>query len=101
MSEKDATPPRDKLAVALRYAPQRRDAPVVVAKGRGPVAEAIERRAVDAGVPFHADPELARVLETIPTGEEIPEALYVAVAEVLAFAYHLRGWRPGEDRGDP
>lgn len=94
MSGRDPPNPGPDVAVALRYRPGESSAPVVIAKGRGEVARAIERRAVDAGVPCHTDETLARVLETLPVGEEVPEALYVAVAEVLAFAYFVRGRRP-------
>ncbi len=89
-----STPPTDKIAVALRYDGRGDAAPVIVAKGRCTVAEAIERCAMDHDVPLHADPTLAQVLEHVPLGEEIPETLYVAVAEVLAFAYFLRGREP-------
>ena len=85
-------PPRK--AVALQYDPGKRDAPTVVATGSGAVAEAIIDRAREHGVPLQEDPALAAALAQIPLGDEIPEALYVAVAEVLAFAYLLSGKRP-------
>jgi flagellar biosynthesis protein len=45
-------------------------------------------------VPLREDPELAALLSQIPLGDEIPEALYLAVAEVIAFAYALSGKPP-------
>lgn len=77
----DAQRPR---ALALSYA--RKDkAPVVVAKGYGDVAEAIVRTARESGVYVHAAPELLRVLMRVDLDREIPESLYLAVAEVMAW----------------
>ncbi len=70
-------------------------APKVTAKGRGALAERIIRLAEAHDVPLCEDPALATALSHIPLGEEIPQALYVAVAEVLAFVYHMSGRRPG------
>jgi flagellar biosynthesis protein len=83
---------RPDLAVALHY--DGRNAPRVTAKGRGALAEQILALAEAHGVPLEQDPELAALLAQIPLGEEIPEALYLAVAEVIAFAYLLSGRRP-------
>jgi flagellar biosynthesis protein len=60
-----------------------------VAAGRGAVAERILERAREAGVPVHRDPDLADSLATLALGDEVPEALWTAVAEVLAWAYSL------------
>lgn len=71
------------LAVALQYdAP---DAPKVVAVGRGWLGEKIIATAREHGVPLEHNPVLAEALATIELDAEIPEALYLAVAEVLAF----------------
>jgi flagellar biosynthesis protein len=64
-------------------------APQVVATGRGHVAEQIIAAAQAAGVPVRSDPALAQTLAALELGEEIPEALYRAVAETLAWAYRL------------
>lgn len=80
------------LAVALVYDGEH--APRVTAKGRGVVAEQILASAQQHGVPLEGDPELATLLAQIPLGDEIPEALYRAVAEVIAFAYLVSGKRP-------
>ncbi len=79
-------------AVALSY--DRTRAPTVSAKGRGAIAERIADLAAEHGIPLREDPALAYALSQIPLGEEIPAALYVAVAEVLAFVYHLNGETP-------
>lgn len=81
-------------AVALRYAHGKDPAPRVVAKGRGEVAERIMALAREHGVPLHADPGLAALLEALDIEREIPPELYRAVAEVLVFVYRLNGrWR--------
>lgn len=85
------------IAVALRY--DGTGAPRVTAKGRSGVAERIVAVAREHGVPLQEEPDLAAVLARIPLGDEIPEALYRAVAEVIAFAYLLSGrWPPGLPR---
>jgi flagellar biosynthesis protein len=80
-------PERDVIA-ALRYTGD--GAPTVVAAGRGHVAATILARAREAGVPVHRDPELADALAGLALGQEVPEALWTAVAEVLAWAYELQ-----------
>jgi len=81
--------PRPDIAVALRY--DGRDAPRVTAKGEAELAQAICRIAEEHGVPLYENPQLAVVLSRIELGEEIPDVLYRAVAEVIAFAYLLSG----------
>ncbi len=78
------------LAVALRYRPGRDPAPRVAASGRGLLGERILALAREHGVPLREDPALAEALAGLPPGEAVPPALYLAVAEVLAFAYALR-----------
>lgn len=85
-------PHKQDLAVALRYDGQ--GAPRITAKGSGHVADRILALADDHGIPLQEDPELASLLAQVPLGDEIPEALYRAVAEVIAFAYLLSGKRP-------
>jgi flagellar biosynthesis protein len=80
------------VAVALLYDGE--NAPVVTAKGRGEVAERILQLAEEHGIPLQGDPELAAILAQIPLGSEIPQALYRAIAEVIAFAYLVSGKRP-------
>jgi len=81
----------ESLAVALRY--DGSGAPRVTAKGRGPVAAEILKRAREHDVPISNNGELVELLARVELGEEIPEALYVACAQVIAFAYHLRNKR--------
>lgn len=78
-----------KTAVALSYDGD--GAPRVTASGHGMVAERIIEVARENDVPYQQNAELARLLSQVELGDEIPRALYVAVAEVLAFAYTLSG----------
>lgn len=79
------------LAVALSYeAPH---APTVVAMGRGVVGEKIIATAKVHGVPLQENPALAEALSGVELDDEIPEALYVAVAQIIGFLM-----RPGRIR---
>lgn len=79
------------LAVALKYDRDTMNAPQVVAKGAGYIALRIKEIAQESGVPIVEDKALARTLyRDVEVGEEIPETLYVAIAEVLAHVYSLK-----------
>ena len=89
----DQAPPR-RNAAAIAYDAQdarRHRSPRVVAKGQGLVADEIIERARSAGVPVHESRELAALLTQVDLDQHIPPALYVAVAEVLAWVYRLEG----------
>ena len=90
MSKRDT--PDHQIAVALHYDWQ--GAPRVTAKGTGVIADSILALAREHGVPLHEDPALVTVLSQISLGEEIPEALYAGIAEVLAFVYQLTDATP-------
>jgi flagellar biosynthesis protein len=81
-------PPPRRQATALSYQKGQR-APRVVATGAGLVAERILQAARDAGVPVREDPALVQALAALELDAEVPEALWRAVAEVLAWAYRL------------
>ncbi|HOK06397.1 MAG TPA: flagellar biosynthesis protein FlhB [Syntrophales bacterium] len=84
------------LAVALRYDAAFMSAPVVVAKGAGHVAERIKELAREHRVPVVENREVARVLyKLVDVDGAIPENLYRAVAEILAYVYALRNGRVG------
>lgn len=87
------------LAIALYY--DQENAPRVTAKGEGELAEQILALAEEHGVPLERDPELAAMLAQIPLGDEIPENLYRAVAEVIAFAYIVAGKFPPGFQAEP
>ena len=80
--------PRRQHAVALAYAAGS-SAPTVVAKGQGLVAEQIIERAREAGVFVHESKELVSLLMDIDLDGQIPPALYRAIAELLAWLYHI------------
>lgn len=79
-------------AAALAYATAQRQggrAPRVTAKGSGCIADAIIERARAAGVPVHESRELVSLLMQVDLDQHIPPALYLAVAEVLAWVHRL------------
>ena len=87
-SAADATPRDREHAVALRYA-ENDAAPRVVAKGYGPIAEAIIARAEEHGLYVHRSADLVGLLMRVDLDERIPPELYIAVAELLAWVYEL------------
>jgi len=78
-----------KLAVALKYEDDGENAPVIVASGRGEIADRIIQTAKDIKVPVYEDSSLAQVLVSLEMGTEIPPELYQAVAQVIAFVWGL------------
>ncbi|HYS14227.1 MAG TPA: EscU/YscU/HrcU family type III secretion system export apparatus switch protein [Burkholderiaceae bacterium] len=88
----DRSPRRHAAALAYNSEDARRSrAPKVTASGQGLVADEIIERARAAGVPIHASRELSALLTQVDLDQHIPPALYVAVAEVLAWVYRLEG----------
>ena len=87
-------------AVALKYQEGGANrAPIVVAKGTNLIAARIRELAVENRVPMLEAPALARALHhNVELEQEIPAALYAAVAEVLAWVFQLRTWRAGHGR---
>jgi flagellar biosynthesis protein len=98
MSAADKTPTlAPTLAVALRY--DSGTTPVVVAKGRAEVAAKIAATAAEHGVAIEENPALAEALAHVDLDDEIPEALFRAVAEVIAFVLRARGEWTGTSNG--
>lgn len=79
-------------AIALRY--DGNEAPRVTAKGSGELAQQIVALAKECGIPLHEDADLITLLAELDLGDDIPQPLYRAVAEVIAFAYILTGKIP-------
>ena len=73
-----------KQAIALEYDPDN-EAPVVIASGKGALADRIIDKAKEAAVPVHRDDKLAETLSRLDIGEAIPPELYEVVAEILVF----------------
>ncbi len=80
---------KNQLAVALHY--DRTGAPRVVAKGRGSIGAKIVEVAKAHDIPIEENEVLAGALSNVELGDEIPEDLYKAVAEVLIFVLRLSG----------
>jgi flagellar biosynthetic protein FlhB/flagellar biosynthesis protein len=78
------------MAIAIQYDRNADNAPRVVAKGLRLKAEKIREIAKEAGVPIMKNISLANALYRVEVGEEIPEELYDAVAEVLNFVFALQ-----------
>ncbi|GMR08219.1 MAG: EscU/YscU/HrcU family type III secretion system export apparatus switch protein [Gammaproteobacteria bacterium] len=81
-----------KEAITLKYDGD--SAPRITAKGRGLLAEKILELASANDIPLHEDADLVTLLSQLDLGEEIPRSLYLAVAEVIAFAYKMSGKQP-------
>lgn len=80
------------LAVAIQYNPEKMAAPIVVAKGAGFMAQQIRRLALEHGIPIVERKPLAQALyRDVEVDHPIPNDKYAAVAEVLAYVYHLKG----------
>ena len=73
-----------KQAIALEYDPDN-EAPVVIASGKGALADRIIEKAKEAAVPVHRADKLAETLSRLDIGEAIPPELYEVVAEILVF----------------
>lgn len=84
MADKDKNK-KVKTAVALGYDPNENGAPVVLASGKGALAEKIIEQAQENKIPVHEDSKLADTLSKLEIGEMIPPELYEVVAEILVF----------------
>lgn len=88
----DQQPPPGKKAVAMHYDGQK--APTVSAAGSGELAQQIIELARQHGIPLFENEALLELLTEIGVGEEIPETLYLCIAQVIAFAYKIQGKFP-------
>jgi flagellar biosynthesis protein len=79
--------PKNLKAVALKFQMGKDEAPQVLAKGQGLMAEKLLAIAKEQGIPLYEDPELVEVLSKLDMGGAIAPELYQAVAEVLLFIY--------------
>ncbi len=82
------------LAVAIQYEHETMAAPIVVAKGAGLLAQRIRRLAREHGIPVIEKRPLAQALyKQVEINRPIPQGMYAAVAEILAYVYQLKGKR--------
>lgn len=79
-------------AIALTY--DGKNAPILSAKGDEELAEAILAIAREYEVPIYENAELVSLLARLELGDAIPEQLYRCIAEIIAFAWHLKGKCP-------
>lgn len=79
---------KQKLAIALKYEKEE-NAPKVIAKGKGIVADKIIEKATEVGIKTFEEKNLSKELYKIDIGNDIPEELYTSVAKILAFIYEL------------
>ncbi|MCC2615158.1 flagellar biosynthesis protein FlhB [Aestuariibacter halophilus] len=87
------------FSVAIKYDEKGNRAPVVIAKGGDELAMHIRKIAAAHGVPLVASPMLARaIFHTTEPDEEIPEKLFMAVAQVLAYVYQLKAFKAGKGK---
>lgn len=100
-SDQQPVTPREQ-AVALRYHPEKQDAPVLVAKGKGLVARHIIDKAMEHDIPIQEDASLVEVLSKLELNQQIPPELYQLVAEVLSFVYRadqrVKEWSDLDER---
>ena len=82
-------PSTKKQAVALRYDPKKDRAPKITGNGRGYLAEKILELARQHNIPIRQDKNLLQILSRLDLHQEVPAEVYKAVAEILAFIYHL------------
>ncbi|MDY6820026.1 MAG: EscU/YscU/HrcU family type III secretion system export apparatus switch protein [Deferribacterota bacterium] len=80
---------KNKKAAALRYRQQIDNAPKLVAKGQGSVADEIIKKAKEYGIHIKEDADLIEVLYSLDINEEIPASLYEVVAKLLAELYKI------------
>lgn len=78
-----------KEAVVLSYDQEKDEAPKIVAKGQGIIAENIIEKAKENDIPIQEDPSLMELLTEININQTIPEELFSAVAEVFSFIYQI------------
>lgn len=85
MDDKEKT----KIAIALKYDQEKGEAPKVIAKGSGEVAKNIIKKGEEAGITSLENKSLVEELFQLEINQEIPEELYIAVAEILTHVYKL------------
>ena len=91
--------PSPRQAIALSY--DGSSAPILSAKGDAELAELILATAREHEVPIYENADLVRILARLELGSEIPEALYRTLAEIIAFAWHLKGKCPAHLADQP
>ena len=107
MSERDNNKSNDKnnaeerlspdYAVALGYDPSKHNAPTVLAKGQGEIAQKIIQIAIDEGIEIRKDADLLQILKAVDIDSEIPIEAFSAVAEIISYIYKENGKEISKD----
>ncbi len=84
-------------AVALGYEPEKDNAPKVLAKGQGHVAQKIIQIAIDEGIEIRKDADLLQILKAVDIDSEIPIEAFSAVAEIISYIYKENGKEISKD----
>lgn len=92
--ENNKNKPKEKKAIALKYEFEQEEAPRVVAKGEGSMAEQIIKIAEEHGIEIREDADLTEILSAIEVDEFIPLEAYATVAEILRYIYKKEGRSP-------
>ncbi len=90
--ENESNTPHERLAIALEYDGE--SAPFITATGEEATAEEIIAIAQAHNIPLMENSELAHLLAKLELGDEIPEILYLSIAQIIAFVYMLQGKAP-------
>ena len=80
-----------KYAVALGYDKDTNNAPIVLAKGQGEIANKIIQIAIDNNIEIRQDADLLQILKAVDINEEIPVEAFAAVAEIISYIYQQNG----------
>ncbi len=80
---------RRKTATALKYT-ESLPAPFIVAKGKGELAQRMQRLAEEYGIPVQEDSQLSELLDVLEIGEIIPEELYEIIADLYTFVIRMQ-----------
>ncbi len=78
-------------AIALGYDQNKHNAPTVIAKGQGQIAQKIIQLALDNEIEIHQDADLVQILKAVDINEEIPVEAFAAVAEIISYIYQQNG----------
>ena len=78
-----------KKAAALQYNREKDNAPRIIAKGKGDIAQKIVEKAEEENIHIEDDSDLLDILLKLEIGDEIPPELYQVIAEILSFIYEL------------
>ncbi len=80
----------NRRAVALKYDPNKNNAPVVIASGSGYIADKVVSVAEESGVPVYRDDSLSVLLSQLEMGSEIPEELFSSIVDIYIYFLNFK-----------